>query len=316
MDPADSQRSLTNTIRQHEESIQIAHQNVAALARSVGALVQQMSHLASSGATAGSGEGGAAAPSGSSHACDPEPFDGDLSKCRGFLLQCRLVFAQRPHLFTSDSGKINYIIGLLRGRALAWAQASSGAHLNSLPLEAFIKRFERVFDRPDYAGCAGDRLFTLRQGARSVAEFVVEFETLAAESGWNEPALLCAFRRGLNDQVRDALVAGARPRDLAEMIDRTIELDNYQRERRRDRLARSVPFRPSARRRLSPPFAPALPGDPRPRGEEPMQLGGALLSPSERRRRRASNACFCCGQAGHFVASCPVLLKEHARQQE
>lgn len=55
-------------------------------------------------------------------------------------------------------------------------------------------------------------LFTLRQGAWSVADFAVEFGTLAAESGWNKPALLCALWRGLNDSVCDALFAETRPR--------------------------------------------------------------------------------------------------------
>lgn len=83
-----------------------------------------------------------------------------------------------------------------------------GAHLDSLPLEDFVKRFKRIFDLLNRAGYAGDRLFTLRQGAQSVAEYVVEFETLAAERPWNKPALLCAFRWGLGDQVHNLLVAG------------------------------------------------------------------------------------------------------------
>lgn len=57
---------------------------------------------------------------------------------------------------------MNYITGLLQGRALVWAQASSsGMHLSSLPFEDFIKLFEQIFDGPKHAGCASDRLFTL-----------------------------------------------------------------------------------------------------------------------------------------------------------
>lgn len=33
------------------------------------------------------------------------------------------------------------------------------------------------------------RLLSLNQGARSVAEYSVEFRTLAAESGWNDESL-------------------------------------------------------------------------------------------------------------------------------
>lgn len=249
MDPADTRRVLSSqdaAIARHDQSIQIAHQNLASLDNSVETLVQRLGQATVSGSPGTPSHEETSLPT-ASCACDPDPFDGDLSKCRGFVLQYRLVFVQRARLFPSDTAKINYIVGLLRGRALAWAQASAGSQLDSLPLDEFLSRFERVFDRPNPAGCAGDRLFTLRQGRRSVANYAVEFGTLAAESGWNEPALLCAFRQGLNDSVSDALVTGARPKDLAEMIDRAIELDNYQRERQRERVFRPLPqqHRPS-----------------------------------------------------------------------
>lgn len=86
-----------------------------------------------------------------SYACNPELFDGDLAKCRGFLLQCGLVFSQRPHVFS----KMNYVIGLLRRKALACAQVSSShTHLNTLHFDEFAKWFERIFDRPNYSGCS------------------------------------------------------------------------------------------------------------------------------------------------------------------
>lgn len=62
-----------------------------------------------------------------------------------------------------------------------------------------------------------------------MAEYSVEFGTLAAASGWDEVALQAAFHRGLSGQVCNALVSGARPGNLDKLIDRAIELDNYQR---------------------------------------------------------------------------------------
>lgn len=35
----------------------------------------------------------------------PENFDGDLSKCKGFLLQCSLFVNQQPMLYPTDVGK-------------------------------------------------------------------------------------------------------------------------------------------------------------------------------------------------------------------
>lgn len=51
-----------------------------------------------------------------SHVGDPESYDGDLRRCRGFLLQCLSMFAQRVHLFPTDRTRTNCIIGLLLGR--------------------------------------------------------------------------------------------------------------------------------------------------------------------------------------------------------
>lgn len=113
-----------------------------------------------------------------------------------------------------------------------------------------------------------------------MAEYMVEFETLAAESGWNEPALLYAFRRGLNDQVCDALVVGLQPRELSELIDRAIELDNFQCERRWEQALRFAPARSFGLLRSPPPCTPlpCLADSPPPRVEKPMQLGGVPWS--------------------------------------
>ncbi|KAL7408423.1 hypothetical protein ABVT39_023275 [Epinephelus coioides] len=47
---------------------------------------------------------------------------------------------------------------------------------------------------------------------------------------------------------------------------------------------------------------------------EPMQLGRTRLHPSERQRRVNLRLCIYCGQAGHFLASCPQTPKEQTHQ--
>lgn len=100
-----------------------------------------------------------------SYACHPGPFDGEVDK--------RWGFSQRLHLFASDEAKINYVIGLLRGKALAWAQAFS-VHMHLNMFDQLVKRFERIFDWPNHSCCTSDRLFTLQQGNHSVAAYDVE----------------------------------------------------------------------------------------------------------------------------------------------
>uniref|UniRef100_A0A3B4AL68 DUF4939 domain-containing protein n=1 Tax=Periophthalmus magnuspinnatus TaxID=409849 RepID=A0A3B4AL68_9GOBI len=58
-----------------------------------------------------------------SRGTDPDPYSGQPGLFRGFLFQCTFMFQQCPGRFDSDAAKIRYICGLLRGRALQWAEA-------------------------------------------------------------------------------------------------------------------------------------------------------------------------------------------------
>ncbi|KAL0147689.1 hypothetical protein M9458_056998, partial [Cirrhinus mrigala] len=51
-----------------------------------------------------------------------------------------------------------------------------------------------------------DQLFHLNQGSSLVNEYTLHFHTLAAASGWNEIALMGAYLKGLNPEIRAAMV--------------------------------------------------------------------------------------------------------------
>lgn len=207
MDPAKAQQALSTQgalLGQHHQVISALSDNSARTSQNIADLTQQLANLStqvSALVTASTRQ-----QTTDSHACDPEPFEEDLGKCRGFLLQRRLVFQQCPH-YSSDSAKVNYMIGLLRGNALAWGQAMSTRNeISDLSYEELETQLKAVFDRPSYVTNVTDRLMTLRQGARSVAQFTVEFWTLVVEVGWNESPLMGVFRRGLNRQLQEAVL--------------------------------------------------------------------------------------------------------------
>ncbi|CAB1438218.1 unnamed protein product [Pleuronectes platessa] len=52
--------------------------------------------------------------------------------------------------------------------------------------EAFATELKGMFDHPVRGQQAGQRLLKIRQGRLTVQEFVIHFQSLAAESGWNE----------------------------------------------------------------------------------------------------------------------------------
>lgn len=54
---------------------------------------------------------------------DPEQLYDKLDKCRRIVLQCDLVYRQGLCSFDSDITEIHFLMGLLRGRTLVWAEA-------------------------------------------------------------------------------------------------------------------------------------------------------------------------------------------------
>lgn len=119
-----------------------------------------------------------------------------------------LVFRQQLLSYAKEDSRIAYLIGLLHGNTLSWAtavweQQSLIANSNA----AFTTEMKRAFDHPLRGKDASKRLLSLHQGMRSVAEYSVEFRTLATEHGWNSEDLQAAFCNGLNETLKDELVS-------------------------------------------------------------------------------------------------------------
>ena len=68
----------------------------------------------------------------------------------------------------------------------------------AMSADVFATELKRMFDHPIQGQQAGQRLSKIRQGRLTVRDFVMQFQSLAVESGWNEAALIRAFQNGLN----------------------------------------------------------------------------------------------------------------------
>ena len=108
----------------------------------------------------------------------------------------------------------------LSGRAAKWALAMwEGNPQLCFSYQWFVAEMRGVFNHLVRGKEAGNRLLLLRQGYRSVADYAIEFSTLAMESGWDEPALMGIFLCSLNDRLRDELVARDVSKSLADLMD-------------------------------------------------------------------------------------------------
>ena len=111
-----------------------------------------------------------------------------------------------------------YIMGSLKGNALAWASAlwDSDSPVND-NFDLFVAEMRKVFNHPVGGGDAAKHLISLH--TRSVAEFSVEFRTYAARSGWNDKALRGLFLSSLSESIKDELATREEAETLDEMID-------------------------------------------------------------------------------------------------
>lgn len=245
----------------------------------------------------------------------PERFSGASGDCRAFITQCELHFELQAASYPTDRAKVAFVISHLTDRAAAWATAEwqrGSATCSSLP--AFLEAFTQVFQHTRPGREAARALMRLRQGRRRVADYAIEFRTLAAESAWNPAALLDAFLEGLSGELKDHLAPLDLPATLEGLIALAIRIDNRLQDRRRER--RSDPSSSSAgggvalNPHLSDSFSVPL-EDPAPPSEEPMCLGRGLLSSSERKRRMTAGECLYCGKRGHFCKDCPKATARH-----
>ncbi len=109
----------------------------------------------------------------------PTPFSG-------FLLQCSLYIEMQPHLYSTERSKVLFIISLLSGKALQWAETIWAQSSNIIQsFDNFVAHFREVFGHPYGDPSTSDQLYHLRQGSLPIKEYALRFRTLAAASGWN-----------------------------------------------------------------------------------------------------------------------------------
>uniref|UniRef100_A0A8C6PCD2 Gypsy retrotransposon integrase-like protein 1 n=1 Tax=Nothobranchius furzeri TaxID=105023 RepID=A0A8C6PCD2_NOTFU len=307
--------SVSATLAQHSNSLhslsdQLSHTNQTLF--ELGTMIKELSHPLTSPEQASfpaPSRPGPVLPAPSDLPCfrvatspPPEIFDGNREVCRGFLLQCQLAFQRSPESFYTDEIKISYIIGLLRGKALRWAEAKSrNPSFLKNSLDEFLTDFKMTFDKPESAADVARQIWSLRQGRLSIAEFSIEFRTLAATSTLDEASLKGAFTQALNEQLQDQLAFCQEPPDLESLIALCSRMEKRHKARQRGNNF-PLPSRLNCPQNVNP-AAPAPPPS------EPMQIGRARLTQEERNKRMSSGACLYCGMPGHFVANCPKQLK-------
>uniref|UniRef100_A0A3Q2U8H3 DUF4939 domain-containing protein n=1 Tax=Fundulus heteroclitus TaxID=8078 RepID=A0A3Q2U8H3_FUNHE len=129
--------ALGRTITAQQEQIRGLEAAVGGLQSQLQGMAAQLAQLVNIGAPP---------PVAESSSPPPEKFAGDAESCGGFLFQCALVFNRAPHTFAPDYARISYILRLLTGRALRWAESRfPDCQQFDCSFSEFIAEFKTVF---------------------------------------------------------------------------------------------------------------------------------------------------------------------------
>ncbi|KAL2079755.1 hypothetical protein ACEWY4_001986 [Coilia grayii] len=241
----------------------------------------------------------------------PERFGGDPEEVVAFITNCQLTFDLQPRNFASEAARVAFAINLLTGRARLWGTAEYQRLSPACrSFGAFAGELRKVFGAGAPTADASREMMEMRQGKRTVADYSIDFRTIASRSHWNEEALVDAYLHSLAEYMKDELVSHESPTTLDDAIALSIRIDRRVQARRRERGRTSQPPRRStdggaaAASRLASSLQES---------SEPMEVDRTSLSPAERQRRLAGGLCLYCGGEGHRVTTCPLKDRAHRK---
>jgi hypothetical protein len=133
----------------------------------------------------------------------PDPYDGSSDKTEHYLHQCEVYFLGSPAL--SEHQCVTFAISYMsKGCALSWAEQM----MEEVMCPDFVTNWgtfknsvRMAFGDSDRAAMAHLRIKEVKQGRESVDDYVVQFEEFEGFTGFDDTALIEAFKEGLAPQI-------------------------------------------------------------------------------------------------------------------
>jgi len=176
----------------------------------------------------------------------PNIFDGNQQQVNGFIAELKFYFHALK--IEDHMQMIVYVLSKIRGGkediTTHWAnqqQLAITAASEETPsrqyyptYNEFKKALIEYFAIRDTAGDAIEAITLLEQGDKTADEYLVMFKSYSIHSGYNEPALLREYKRGLNHQLREKVGSSwPIPKTLEDWQKRSCESDRAWRVERK-----------------------------------------------------------------------------------
>lgn len=262
----------------------------------------------------------------------PDTFTGNLAKAEEFVNSLYLYFYGNPGM--TDDAKITFALSYMKGgTAGQWSkrQIQQYSKAGKLPSwETFLSDFKSYFFDTDPKGTAIHKLWLLKQGSGTCEEYIAAFRELMDDTGFNDPALMAEFERGLNVSLANKVQSlPVPPTTLEEYMDWADRLDKAHRKwLERSKLLQAHNSH-QEQKHAKPLHTPKIANPPR---QSPSQVIKPTPTPDvvpmeidASRRSKGPIMCYKCHQPGHIQKYCRsqvninamdyASMREHFRKE-
>ena len=170
----------------------------------------------------------------------PDKFDGSsLEKLETFKAQCRSVFLSNERKYSDPTRQAVFAGSYLEGAAFEWWKNELRKLTNEFKQSAhhFWDELRTRFRNPEYWRVVEERLtFLQMKETDHVNQHITEFETLSAQTNWNQDALRSCLYWSLNRRLREDLLHcnPATTKSFRDLKARLISLDYRHWERQEE----------------------------------------------------------------------------------
>jgi hypothetical protein len=240
---------------------------------------------------------------------DPERFDGNRSGYPGWKYECEGKLEYDQHLYPTDDAKKRYILSRTKEKAnqvlLPWILEN-----RTSPVEELWEHLDTQFLDVHQQKRALNKLRHLKQGRRSVRDYVSEFNQLRVESGqeFSKPILREMFSEGLNVELQRLMLRTPKSYTFKELTDEAIEIsdDLYRINLNNKTRERPTQYTHQTSRQNGPSRI-RTPSPPENMDWEPTKVNRA----NAKGKKPISDyiECYSCGKKGHIAKYCERSAK-------